>query len=87
MTQRISQRELDAMIGQLTKMTGLPIVTNNCYGYFQLGIKRGENGGMSSLYSTNGCSKRELYWQIKLVLDILYELKNPRQLDRANIHS
>lgn len=86
MTERISQRQLDAIIGQLTKMTGLPIVTNDCYGYFQLGIKR-ENGGMSSLHSTNGCSKRELYWQIKLVLDILYELRQPRQLDRANIHS
>jgi len=82
MTDRTTQKELDAMIARLTKMTGLPIVTNDCYGYYQLAIKR-ENGGISSLYATNGCSKKELYWQISLVLDILYELQQKNKESEA----
>lgn len=63
---RVTQKDLDQAIETLNKVSTVEFKPYNCYGYSQLNeAKTGSN-----IYSTMGCSKKELYYQIQFYLRI-----------------
>ena len=62
---RITQNMLDGALERLARTSKVSIKTNDCYGYSQLMTSDGY-----SLYSTQGDTKKDLYYQIQFYLDM-----------------
>ena len=62
---RITQKDLDRAIEELRSVTNLDIKPYNCYGYSQLRVEDG-----SVIESTLGCTKKELFYQIRFLIQV-----------------
>jgi len=61
---RVSQSMLDQAIETLNEVSKAKVKPRNCYGYYQLSHAKTGN----DIFSTNGCSKAELYYQMQFYL-------------------
>ena len=63
---------LNGAIERLNDITKCQYIPNDCYGYSQLAMKLPEtSGAISSIYAAQGCTKKELYYQIHFYLDLI----------------
>ena len=61
---KINQSMLDDAIKELNQVSTVKVKPYNCYGYYQLRIAKTGN----DIFSTGGCSKSKLYYQIQFYL-------------------
>ena len=70
---RITQSMLDHAVDRLVEVSKVTISNNDCYGYYQLRSKDGQD-----IHATLGDTKKDLYYQIQFYLQM-------KSLERNNI--